>query len=167
MIARNSRSSLKALTLTQPWATLVAIGAKTLETRDWPTKYRGPFAIHAAKGFPLEARSLCRTQPFRDVLAAGGYASADELPRGAVVAVVNLKSLLMCGPSTARKIRALSKRGELPPREAAFGDFSDGRYGFVLGDVCRMQPPVPARGMLGFWDLPPVVEAVVRRRECG
>ena len=150
--------------MTQPWATLVAIGANVIETRDWPTKYRGPFAIHAAKGFPPEARALCRKRPFRDALSAGGYSSADDLPRGAVVAVVNLQSLLVCGPSTLKEIRARSKRGELPPNEADFGDFSDGRYGFVLNNVRRVEPPVPARGMLGFWELPPDVEAAVRRR---
>ena len=79
--------------MTQPWATLVAIGANVIETRDWPTKYRGPFAIHAAKGFPPDARALCRTQPFRAALAAGGYGSADDLPRGAIVAVVELSAL--------------------------------------------------------------------------
>lgn len=41
---------MKAITLTQPWATLVAIGAKRIETRSWATRYRGPLAIHAAKG---------------------------------------------------------------------------------------------------------------------
>ena len=152
--------------MTQPWATLVAIGASVIETRDWPTKYRGPFAIHAAKGFPPDARALVRRQPFRDALAAAGYATADALPRGAVVAVVELKSLLVCGPTTLKEIRSRSKRGELPAHEADFGDFSDGRYGFVLGDVRRVEPPVPARGMLGFWELPPDVEAAVRRH-CG
>jgi hypothetical protein len=155
---------VKALTLTQPWATLLAIGANVIETRDWPTKYRGPLAIHAAKGFPRDARALCRTQPFRGALAAAGYASADELPCGAVVALASLESLLVCGPTTSREIRARSKRGELPAHEAEFGDFSDGRYGFVLGDVRRVEPPVPARGMLGFWELPADVEAVVRQR---
>ena len=150
--------------MTQPWATLVAIGANVIETRDWPTKYRGPFAIHAAKGFPRDARALCSTQPFRAALAAGGYESADDLPLGAIVAVVELKSLLVCGPSTLRDIRARSRRGELPPHEAAFGDFSNGRYGFVLDNVRRVEPPVPARGMLGFWKLPPDVEALVRKR---
>jgi activating signal cointegrator 1 len=47
---------MKAITLTQPWATLVAIGAKRIETRSWPTNYRGPLAIHAAKGFPKWAK---------------------------------------------------------------------------------------------------------------
>ena len=46
---------MKALTLTQPWASLVACGAKTIETRSWRTPYRGPVAIHAAKGFPADA----------------------------------------------------------------------------------------------------------------
>lgn len=43
---------MKALSLTQPWATLVAIGAKKIETRSWSTSYRGPVAIHASKGYP-------------------------------------------------------------------------------------------------------------------
>ncbi len=153
--------------MTQPWATLVAIGANVIETRDWPTKYRGQFVIHAAKGFPPDAQALCRKRPFRGALAIGGYASADELPRGAVVALVNLKSLLVCGPSTLKEIRSRSKRGELPRHEADFGDFSDGRYGFVLDDVCRVEPPVPAQGMLGFWELPLDVEGLVSERCAG
>ena len=155
---------MKALTMTQPWATLVAIGANIIETRDWPTNYRGPFVIHAAKGFPREARDLCRKQPFKDALAAGGYTSATDLPLGAIVALVNLESLLVCGPGTLKEIRARSKRGELPPHEADFGDFSDGRFGFVLDNVRPIEPPIPARGMLGFWTLPPDIEAEVRKR---
>ena len=158
---------MKALTLTQPWATLVAIGANVIETRDWPTRYRGPFAIHAAKGFPREARELCRERPFHGALAAAGYESAEALPRGAVVALATLESVLVCGPSTLGEIRARSKRGELPANEADFGDFSDGRYGFVLRDVRRVEPPVPARGMLGFWELPRDVEAAARRACAG
>src|SRR5258708_5270609 len=43
---------VKALTLWQPWASLIAVGAKTIETRSWSTSYRGPLAIHAAKRKP-------------------------------------------------------------------------------------------------------------------
>ena len=39
---------MKVLTLHQPWASLVALGVKTIETRSWSTQYRGPLAIHAA-----------------------------------------------------------------------------------------------------------------------
>lgn len=38
---------MRAITLWQPWASLIAIGAKTIETRSWSTAYRGPLAIHA------------------------------------------------------------------------------------------------------------------------
>lgn len=39
----------KTITLWQPYATLVATGIKQYETRSWPTNYRGPLLIHAAK----------------------------------------------------------------------------------------------------------------------
>ena len=41
---------MKAISLLQPWASLVVMGAKTIETRGWGTKYRGPILIHASKG---------------------------------------------------------------------------------------------------------------------
>lgn len=43
---------MKVLTLHQPYATAIALGHKRYETRSWWTSYRGPLAIHAAKGLP-------------------------------------------------------------------------------------------------------------------
>jgi len=40
---------MKAISLCQPWADLIALGYKTVETRYWATKYRGPLLICAAK----------------------------------------------------------------------------------------------------------------------
>lgn len=48
-MGRSGSTLLKAITLLQPWASLVAMGAKTIETRPYATQYRGPLAIHAAK----------------------------------------------------------------------------------------------------------------------
>ena len=39
---------MKAITIWQPWATLLPLGVKLYETRSWATSYRGPIAIHAA-----------------------------------------------------------------------------------------------------------------------
>ena len=39
---------MRALSLRQPWASLIADGHKTIETRTWRTRYRGPLAIHAS-----------------------------------------------------------------------------------------------------------------------
>jgi hypothetical protein len=46
----------------------------------------------------------------------------------------------------------------LPEHEADFGDFSSGRYGFVLDRVRRLSTPVSAKGMLGVWTVPPALE---------
>jgi hypothetical protein len=50
----------KGLTLLQPWASLIALGVKTIETRSWSTSWRGGLVIHAGKGlrdFPLGTRT--------------------------------------------------------------------------------------------------------------
>ena len=41
---------MKALSIKQPWASLVATGVKTVECRTWKTKYRGPLLICSSKG---------------------------------------------------------------------------------------------------------------------
>jgi hypothetical protein len=85
---------MKALTVAQPWATLIAIGAKRIETRSWTTRHRGPLAIHAAHAFPRIARDLARTSPFAEALAAGRAPLL--LPRGVVVATCTLVDVLPC-----------------------------------------------------------------------
>ncbi|HHY88739.1 MAG TPA: ASCH domain-containing protein, partial [Chloroflexi bacterium] len=40
---------MKALSVRQPWAWLIAQGYKTVENRTWATNYRGPLLIHAGK----------------------------------------------------------------------------------------------------------------------
>ena len=40
---------MKAITIWQPWASLLVSGRKRYETRSWATSYRGPIAIHAAR----------------------------------------------------------------------------------------------------------------------
>lgn len=140
--------------MTQPWASLVAIGENSIETRSWGTRHRGPLVIHAAKGFPRDARQLCSARPYREVLARHGYADASDLPVGAIIAVAELMDVMRFTRSSLREVRARARAGELPPHEADFGDFSPGRYGWVLGDIRALSQPVPVRGMLGVWEVP-------------
>ena len=154
---------MRALTMTQPWATLVAIGENTIETRSWGTRYRGPLAIHAAKGFPPDACALCRRSPYREVLAGAGYRGASELPLGAIIALATLADVMAFDRSSLRDVRARAARGEFPRHEADFGDFSPGRYGFVLQNVRRTREPIPARGMLGLWEVAVELEAEIQR----
>jgi len=39
---------VKILSIRQPWAYLITRSSKDIENRSWPTKYRGPFLIHAS-----------------------------------------------------------------------------------------------------------------------
>lgn len=135
---------MKALTLTQPWATLVALGAKQIETRSWYTNYRGPLAIHAAKRFPGWAQELMEEEPFSKYLSLW---KAKDLPRGEVIAVCTLTSVV----STDR-LRPLFVSGGLSQEEYEFGDYSTGRYGWYLRDIIALTDPMPARGALGLWN---------------
>lgn len=148
---------MKAITLTQPWATLVAIGAKKIETRSWATSYRGPLAIHAAAGLgPVDGRrglhDLCGSHPFCDVLLPAGYNAmrmpAWGLPRGAIVAVADLRGVI---PVTGIRQHTLID-WPLTDQERAFGDYSPGRYAWLLADVRPLRAPIPAKGALGLWE---------------
>ena len=159
---------MKAITLTQPWATLVAIGAKRIETRSWPTKYRGPIAIHAAKGFPGWAKRFCEASLVCDALGwpkmgAITQESLDRsaqlirsLPLGQVIATARLVDCLPVDLIELYSSRATLSpgaiwRGTLSEQERAFGDYAPGRYGLLLEDV-RPIEPVPAKGALGLWE---------------
>jgi hypothetical protein len=158
---------MKAITLTQPWATLVAIGAKRIETRSWPTEFRGEFAIHAAKGFPDDARYIVGEEPFQSVLAAAlnlPLVLATELPTASIIAVATLDDCWRFTERTESQIRHRSGEGDLPPFEADFGDYAAGRYGFYLPRARQLSKPVPARGMLSLWNMPADVERAVREQ---
>lgn len=136
---------MKALTLTQPFATLIAIGAKKIETRSWRTDYRGPVAIHAAKGLSKmsedEFVALCHSTPFLEHLAKAGY-TASSLPRGAILCITSIdKCVSTCG---------MYPRPVSPERD--FGDYGPGRYAWYLGPVTVLPKPIPAKGALSLWD---------------
>lgn len=139
---------MKALSLTQPWATLVAIGAKKIETRSWRTNYRGPLAIHAALGFPLDAKILCRHSAFRGALESAGYSVGvgrlgANLPRGRILAIATLKDVV----STDHY------QPPLGSDERSFGDYSPRRWAWILEDVRRLEGLYYARGRLGLFDV--------------
>lgn len=138
---------MKALSLIQPWASLVASGAKRWETRSWRANYRGPLAIHASAAMPISARDLIDQHPFRWRLAAGLACRPGDialaLPRGAVIGITWLEDV----------VRTEDIRDDLDEEEIAFGNFGDGRYAWRLREP-ESFAPVCWRGHLGLWDLP-------------
>lgn len=70
---------MKALSVKQPWANLIAQGLKTIETRLWATNYRGPLLIVSSKtpdiapagcGLAIVRVVDCRPMTARDQSAA-------------------------------------------------------------------------------------------------
>ena len=156
----------KCLSLTQPWAELVALGAKKLETRSWSTNYRGPLAIHAAKRFPPEARLLCHEQPFRSFLERTDGTSPENLPLGAIIAVVDMTGCFATpgeGIPWQEHVGDLRRSPDEPER--SFGDYSPGRFAWRLANVRRLDNPVPFKGSLGLFDIPWSVEELLQRKE--
>jgi len=154
---------MKALTLWQPWASLVAIGAKLIETRSWTTRYRGELAIHAGGRWQWRDQlDLGADEPFKSALNAAGYHVVGQLPRGAIIAVVDLVLVGLISLREDGEWTVDGMPGIVAEDELAFGYIDRGRYGWLLKRVRRLRVPVLCSGAQGLWDLPDGVEARVR-----
>lgn len=168
---------MKAITILQPYASLLVAGKKTYETRSWDTPYRGKIAIHAGKGRPYERDKLF-FQRAEELLGR----SVDGLPRGAIIAVADLvECYQVCGNNVyndpEREKRwlesrpALGKDGkpirdadghrigweELPmpdEQEQYFGHFGVGFYAWKLENITPLEEPIPIRGNQRLWEVP-------------
>jgi hypothetical protein len=226
--------SIPVLTLWQPWASLVALGVKSIETRSWSTQYRGPLAIHASTKRPplmnlpplwsrgedraaqerfnretwhvvdtitdpahqrphrpkerVPRRSTTPTlffptagthgRPWDDKAGTSAIeqGTAIYLPLGAIVATCTLVDVVpilsvdgsrhgirsfladypeMSGPHAAGLwVIGFNEwnRGhpELVEDQRPYGDFTPGRFAWLLADVVPVDPPVPFKGGQGL-----------------
>lgn len=149
---------MKAITIHQPYATLIAIGAKQYETRSWPTRYRGPIAIHAGKtidGIYDLAREVHHRRidglpyaPFAhavfDCLKESGHYPSPftcaQFPVGSIVAIGELVDCYQMGIDAPNA------------NERLFGFWSVGRYAWKIANVEFLDTPIPVRGQQGLWE---------------
>lgn len=137
---------MRALTLQQPWASLIAYGEKRFETRSWRTWYSGPIAIHAGKTFGMEPLEMLRVEPFKSVLLEHGLLDG-SMPLGCVVAIAEIT-----GWSSAEMPHLRRHLYREARHEMTFGNFAAGRFAWHLTNVRRLATPIPARGKQGLWD---------------
>lgn len=139
---------MKAISLLQPWATLVVIGAKKIETRSFNTKFRGDILIHASKKVTKLQKELADSMPFSHYLA-----DMNELPTGKIIGKVNVVQTL-----TSEKIVKTplipfeNEQWVYNDHEEYFGDYSPGRYGWLLSNAVSFTHHHQINGMLGLWD---------------
>lgn len=161
---------MKALTIWQPWASLIATGEKIYETRSWPTKYRGPIAIHAAKKDP--AKAPIWTPELEK------YAGDNEkigpvifLPTGSIIAVgelvnvwyivhhpganVDMAKHIPVGAESMVEDKHAPGFGDYfvpTEKEMALGDWTPGRYAWEIRNVKILDVAPEAKGRQGLWN---------------
>ena len=179
----------RILTVWQPWATLLALGVKRVETRPWSASYRGPVVIHAAArppddflrlgpgGFGAEVVS---DEYLVNEMADGSFRLLDlcneeswRLPLGAVVGVAELVDVLpveACSERRAHLCRTVDggllhhapldapfaggETERVLDREVPFGDFTEGRFGWIFEGARVLDRPVWWKGAQGLRRVP-------------
>lgn len=129
---------MKALSIKQPWVHAILHLGKDLENRTWKTKHRGWIALHASASIHKEAEYPGRLKiPGRE----------------------SLDTSAICG--MARIVEVVEKS-----RSKWFHVPEDGstNYGWVLADVTILKEPIPCKGGLGLWKVPPAVVQKINKQ---
>jgi hypothetical protein len=139
---------VKALSLRQPWASIIVDGPKRIENRMSRTWVRGWVLIHAAQTFDATAlpwlteQGLKFTAPLdlAPLMHAKVIAKRPDLPRGGIIGAMHITDCVQSSDSP----------------------FWMGPHGYVIDRVVKL-PFTPCRGMLGFFpaELPPEIAAQV------
>lgn len=132
---------MKVLPMHQPWAQLVVMGFKKVETRPKPTpkSMKGLVAVHANK---TDEFLHLREHPFfRERLGD------IDLPLGCIVGTVEIVRSVTITQAVSDWQRVNR------PEEYAFGDYTPGRFGWVLRDGRQVVEPVPFRAHQGWPDV--------------
>ena len=147
---------MKAITLYDPWASLVELKQKKYETRDWPTKYRGPLAIHSAKSKHPWHLDFAWDEPFYTALRERHEGSGVWFALGHILAICNLTDCQMVVSLTeeeGKPVRATLANGlTITGNELSFGDYTPGRYAWKLENTHRLIKPILAKGHQRIWN---------------
>ena len=147
---------MKAITLYDPWASLMELRKKKNETRDWPNNYRGPIAIHAAKSKKPWHMDFSWDEPFYSALEERHEGGSIRFYPGCILAIGRLtdcQKVVSVAKIGGKTIRAALENGEaITGDELAFGDYSLGRYIWKMEDVHPLAEPIPAKGYQRTWN---------------
>lgn len=140
---------MKAITLHQPWASLIAQGYKQYETRSWTTNYRGLLLIHAGKR-PMDDTGELLCHVIKRSAVGGKLFMSDTLtgyrkedyPLGCIVAVCQLADCIRMDWEFISQQTGV---------ERVVGWWETGRFAWELKDIKALPTPIPAIGKQGLW----------------
>lgn len=126
---------MRVITLQEPWANLIGEGIKVIETRSWPCNQFGELYIHAG------LTKIPSKDTRKNELA--GWLEG-PLHYGTIFAKCNLSDCILITEEYAKQIE------ESNPRCFLCGDYTPGRYAWVLTDIEQIAP-IKKTGKLGIW----------------
>lgn len=122
---------MKVLSIKEPFASLIKMGEKKIETRSWKTNYRGEIYIHASK---TNVKVDERINELNKLI--------EPLP-GYILCKCNLKDCIYMDEKFIKKIKET--------KEYNYGHYEVGRYAWVL-DLVEVIEPIKTNGKLGIWN---------------
>jgi len=164
----------KVLTIWQPWASLLVHGVKKYETRPAPTKHKGKYLIHSAKTWNRKLYDVAMSDPFLNQLVLlnyyfrSGKTIGFTFPVGHIIGEVEMEAcyridhLQRAGGMGGPVIQAtcvLDMGGKNPNEvftikepELAYGDYTPGRYVWVMKNHRLLKKPIPYIGKQGYYN---------------
>ena len=124
---------LRALSIIQPWAECIILHGKNVENRSWTTNKRGYIAIHASAKKDKERFEIVQDN-------YGVKLDPDNSDFGCILGFARIVNVI-----DKKSINRNTKKWFM------------GKYGIVLTDIIILKEPVPVKGALGFWKIPPSV----------
>ena len=160
--------TMRAITILQPWASLLACGAKRYETRSWATRYRGPIAIHAGKKKAIDSIHSLDWSTMTIMARVLGFFPDDglvrnqwsqigvlnSLPHGAIIATAELVGCWEIRSGMGLGFPIIYnpyERQDIVGDEYLFGDWTPGRYAWQFANMKILETPIPTRGYQGLW----------------
>lgn len=123
---------MKALSIKEPYASLIAYGYKRIETRSYKTNYRGELYIHASL-----------TNFNGDLSNTYKYINKDKYNNGYIICKCNLVDCIYMDQEYIDSV---------PLKEKELGIYEIGRYAWVLDNV-ELIDPIKAKGKLNIWEV--------------
>ena len=122
---------MKALTIKEPWASLIVNGYKDYEFRGWKTNFRGKFYIHAGKSIDLK-----NIDKFKDYKLDYG--------NGEIIGEAELVDCVLVDKDFYNK----NLKDNIVYNHSGFKE----QYAFVLKNVKKYDQRMKAQGKLNFWN---------------
>ena len=128
---------MKAISIIEPWATLIKEKKKFIETRSWQTSYRGELYIHASsKKVKRSDENVARLLSLIPNVSMG---------YGNIICKCKLVDCIYMDQAFLDKIQKNKQ-------EFLCGEYRLGRYAGVLEDVQALGKPIHAKGHLSIWN---------------